>query len=113
MEIMHWTCFINCSTGTMSVITAPNSQGYTRGLRKEGPAPTKSHKGSLFVLSHTQSPRGLRCIHTEAQARTELSPTDYGDTQELSHQDVIRSKLQAQPQGVPAIHPRPWTHNVT
>lgn len=50
MEIMHGTRFINSNWGTVSVITASDCQGYTHGLRREGPGPTKSHKGSLFVL---------------------------------------------------------------
>lgn len=51
------------------MITAPESQGYTQGLRTEGPRLTRSHKGSLFLMFFILTkPQRVPTAHTEAQA---------------------------------------------
>lgn len=77
IEITCGTCFINHNTGAMSLIIAPKSQGYTQGLSREGPKPTKSHKGSLSLLlcTHTK-PQRVPAAHMEAQAHSTMSQRD-------------------------------------
>lgn len=64
IEITCGMCFLNRNRGTMPVLTAPEGQGYTPGLRKEGPRPTKSHKGFLPLALHThKAPECLSWTH--------------------------------------------------
>lgn len=78
IEIMLGTCFINCNRGTMSVIIiAPESRGHIQGLWKEGPQPTKSHEGSLFLLFFTYTkPQRVPDAYMEAQAHMTMPQMD-------------------------------------
>lgn len=87
---------------------APDRQGYTQGLQREGPRLTKSHKGSLSLVffthpSHTQSPRESQLLTWKPGAYNNVIRDTHRNFHTKMESDV---DLRYNPRGFQSYSPR-------